>query len=290
MNRLGIALMISAAIMIFIGYSGSFSNLSNFEKEEENLKIRMIAHRLLQYAGDSSSPLPNIKNTSPDSYKITFNRQFSFLPDSVVQVIGKVLNANSPDYLVKVIDPNKEETVFGFAILNSMQTDIVPCKGRQQSSQPYQVDILFRRKAAILPIVLKIIGLIFLIAGLLVFKKNIRRKTKAPIIQSSPQLAEHPLTYQLGAYQLDLGNRTLQIEDQTIELTNKEVQLLSLFAQQPNTVIERSRLLKEVWQDEGVMVSRSLDMFISKIRKKLEGDASLQLRNVHGKGYGLFIG
>lgn len=250
----------------------------------------MIAHRLMQYAGDSSSPLSNIKNSSPDSYKITFNRQFSFLPDSVVTVIGKVLNASSPDYLVKVIDPNKEATVFGFAILNSMQTDLVPCKGRQQSSKPYEVEILFRRKSAILPLVLKILGLLFLVGGLLVIKKVAKRTTTSPIIQSSPQLEEHPHTYRLGAYQLDLGNRTLQMEDQTIELTNKELQLLSLFAQQPNTVIERSRLLKEVWQDEGVMVSRSLDMFISKIRKKLEGDASLQLRNVHGKGYGLFIG
>jgi DNA-binding response OmpR family regulator len=75
----------------------------------------------------------------------------------------------------------------------------------------------------------------------------------------------------------------------TIELTAKENKLLLIFARSPNTVIERGRLQKEIWEDEGVIVGRSLDMFISKLRKKLEGDLSIQLINIHGKGYKLEV-
>jgi hypothetical protein len=73
------------------------------------------------------------------------------------------------------------------------------------------------------------------------------------------------------------------------ELTLKENKLLLIFAQSPNVIIERSRLQKEIWEDEGVIVGRSLDMFISKLRKKLEHDATIKLVNIHGKGYKLEI-
>jgi DNA-binding response OmpR family regulator len=73
------------------------------------------------------------------------------------------------------------------------------------------------------------------------------------------------------------------------ELTAKENKLLLIFARSPNAVIERTRLQKEIWEDEGVIVGRSLDMFISKLRKKLETDPSIQLINIHGKGYRLEV-
>jgi DNA-binding response OmpR family regulator len=48
--------------------------------------------------------------------------------------------------------------------------------------------------------------------------------------------------------------------------------------------------MKEVWEDEGVIVGRSLDMFVSKLRKKLQADPCISILNVHGKGYKLVIG
>jgi DNA-binding response OmpR family regulator len=57
----------------------------------------------------------------------------------------------------------------------------------------------------------------------------------------------------------------------------------------PNEVIERSRLQKEIWEDEGVIVGRSLDMFISKLRKKLEPDPNISIVVIRGKGYKLEI-
>jgi DNA-binding response OmpR family regulator len=72
-------------------------------------------------------------------------------------------------------------------------------------------------------------------------------------------------------------------------LTIKEAKLLSIFAANLNQIVDRNRLQKEVWEDEGVIVGRSLDMFISKLRKKLEQDPNVKLTNIHGKGYKLEV-
>ena len=69
----------------------------------------------------------------------------------------------------------------------------------------------------------------------------------------------------------------------------KEAKLLSIFATRQNDLISREELLKKVWEDDGVFTGRSLDMFISKLRKKLKNDPCVQITNVHGKGYKLEI-
>ena len=75
-----------------------------------------------------------------------------------------------------------------------------------------------------------------------------------------------------------------------IQLTAKEAKLLYVFANTQQELIDRDQLMKEVWEDEGVIVGRSLDMFVSKLRKKLHADPRVSILNVHGKGYKLVIG
>lgn len=74
-----------------------------------------------------------------------------------------------------------------------------------------------------------------------------------------------------------------------IELTKTEARVMLIFALAPNKIIERGRLQKEVWEDDGVVVGRSLDMFISKLRKKLEPDQKINLAIIRGTGYRLEI-
>jgi DNA-binding response OmpR family regulator len=88
--------------------------------------------------------------------------------------------------------------------------------------------------------------------------------------------------YGLKVGEMDL-DEALHYRGQKVELTGTEMRILKIFAASPNTVIERSRLQQEIW--EGVIVSRSLDMFISKLRKKLEIDSSVKIEVVRGKGY-----
>ena len=72
-------------------------------------------------------------------------------------------------------------------------------------------------------------------------------------------------------------------------MTGTEARVLLIFALSPNETIARSRLQKEIWEDEGVIVGRSLDMFISKLRKKLEVDQNIKIVVIRGKGYKLEI-
>lgn len=94
----------------------------------------------------------------------------------------------------------------------------------------------------------------------------------------------------IGSYRFVPAERLLFLDGEKTELTAKEARLLEIFGRQLNQVIDRKQLQKEVWEDEGVIVGRSLDMFISRIRKKLDRDPSLKLINIHGKGYKLEVG
>ncbi len=83
--------------------------------------------------------------------------------------------------------------------------------------------------------------------------------------------------------------RKYTLAPKTINLTRTETRLLLIFALSPNETIARSRLQKEIWEDEGVIAGRSLDMFISKLRKKLGVDQNINIVVVRGKGYKLEI-
>ncbi len=95
--------------------------------------------------------------------------------------------------------------------------------------------------------------------------------------------------FTLGATLFDVDTRKLMIDGKTIDLARTETRVLRIFALSPNEAIERSRLQKEIWEDEGVIVGRSLDMFISKLRKKLEWDPTIKIAVIRGKGYKLEI-
>jgi DNA-binding winged helix-turn-helix (wHTH) protein len=72
-----------------------------------------------------------------------------------------------------------------------------------------------------------------------------------------------------------------------ISLSKKECELLEIFVAHPNQIIKRDELTKKVWEDNGVFVGRSLDTYISKLRKILKDDDSIRITNVHGIGYKL---
>ena len=72
-------------------------------------------------------------------------------------------------------------------------------------------------------------------------------------------------------------------------MSKKECELLEIFVANINQVVKREELTKKVWEDNGVIVSRSLDTYISKLRKKLKEDHAIQFINVHGIGYKLKI-
>ena len=78
-------------------------------------------------------------------------------------------------------------------------------------------------------------------------------------------------------------------EDESTELTSKEADLLVVLHSSVNNTIEREVILNSVWGDEGDYVGRTLDVFVSKLRKKLSADPNIKITNIRGVGYRLIL-
>jgi len=99
--------------------------------------------------------------------------------------------------------------------------------------------------------------------------------------------AEQQPVFMLGKYVFDANKQLLTSDEKTINLTTKESDLLNMLCQHPNQVLERNYALKAIWKDDNYFNARSMDVYITKIRKHLKDEPGIQILNVHGKGYKL---
>lgn len=91
--------------------------------------------------------------------------------------------------------------------------------------------------------------------------------------------------FQIGSYSFNYTNQTLQYLQIISTLTHRETELLCLLCHNRNEVLDRSRTLTKIWGQDDFFTGRSMDVFISKLRKKLSLDPSIQIINVRGQGY-----
>lgn len=94
----------------------------------------------------------------------------------------------------------------------------------------------------------------------------------------------------VGSSCLDVANLTLVAGASTTRLTHKEALLLQLFFRHPNKLLPREIFLKTAWEDSGFFVARSMDVFVSRVRKYLQPDALLRIENIRSVGYILKVG
>ena len=91
--------------------------------------------------------------------------------------------------------------------------------------------------------------------------------------------------YRLGSYEFDHDNLSLKREGEERTLTKREADLLRFLADNQNVVIERGDILERIWGENDYFLGRSLDVFISRLRKYLSADESLKIENIHGVGF-----
>ncbi len=106
-------------------------------------------------------------------------------------------------------------------------------------------------------------------------------------VYDRPSSADQKHHFSIGKYNFDVNNQSLFLDGKSRKLTNKEAKLLKILVQHKNQVVERDVIMKTIWEDEGYFVARSMDVFISKLRKYLAGDPTVAIHNVHGVGYRL---
>ena len=100
------------------------------------------------------------------------------------------------------------------------------------------------------------------------------------------KLKDVPL-YKLGDFVFDTQKQTLAIANKVTKLTTKESELLNLLCAHMNEVLERNYALKTIWVDDNYFNARSMDVYITKLRKLVKDDPNIEIINIHGKGYKL---
>ncbi|MDF2552790.1 MAG: winged helix family transcriptional regulator [Chryseobacterium sp.] len=279
-------MLLSLIFVICAAFSTEDKDDFNFAKRE--VLLRKIGHELLLQSGDRTSRVLPVKKIGENEYQISFENELTFQPDSLVNLTKRVL-AKDPlasDYIVNVLNCHNSSVAYGYSVSKSKKDDIVACLGRKQPKACYMINIKFK------PTGINTTKSVYLVGGLsfLAFIGFIFLRSKSVKSRKVLPESQHTDLFTLGSVLFDAKNRKLIINDKTIDLTSTESRVLLIFASSPNEIIERSRLQKEIWEDDGVIVGRSLDMFISKLRKKLEIDPNIKIVVIRGKGYRLEVG
>jgi len=290
-------LFITAALLIVISLVVGFkSGDADFVSAKELIVMRQIGHEILLSARDSSSRVLPVEKLEENKYRIAFASTIQFTPDSIVRIIQNAVETNKlpGDYIVNVVECQKNQVIFAYAILQTEQKSIVPCQGRPQPKACYSIIITFKTTG--LSAVNKnyltkaggLAALLLVLSGLAIGYRQ--KSADKSIVQEAPVVspAGTNTVISIGGYKFHTDKQYLECNTEQIPLSETESKLLYILASKPNSLIERS-VLQKVWEDEGVIVDRSLDMFISKLRKKIQSDSAVRLVNIHGKGYKLEI-
>jgi DNA-binding winged helix-turn-helix (wHTH) protein len=261
---------------------------------QHRLAMRMIGHTVLQAVGDSSSRVLPIQKVQ-GRYKIGFVEDFAFYPEDVRAAIDNTLQKTGLErgYLVEIESCETHSIVYSYSVGHHPVSDLVSCSGRlypegcyalfislwsNSTSDDQQISDLDDIQASergikqwLLPTICFLIVLCLI--GLFFWNK---RKPK-PSIETQ--------VIQLGQFRFDQKNMMLLHGDIKTELSAKEADLLFLLYKSENQTLERDSILKVVWGNQGDYVGRTLDVFISKLRKKLAADDNLKIINIRGVGY-----
>ncbi|MCB0380753.1 MAG: response regulator transcription factor [Flavobacteriales bacterium] len=100
---------------------------------------------------------------------------------------------------------------------------------------------------------------------------------------------ESVLVYKIGKYTFDIKNQVLQATKFEQKLTKKETRILTFLCENMNDIAPREQILKNIWGNDDYFSGRSMDVFISKIRKYLSEDTKIQILNIHGVGFKLEV-
>ena len=258
-----------------------------------NIAVRAIGHNLLLQAGDSTSVVLPVIEKSEGVFLLEFENEFVFQPDTLVVIVQRFLaKTDLSNYVVTVHECHRPGIVYGFEI-NPPVSSIKPCGGRSQPKACYNIEIAFADFPApsvpFAPTGIMISGILSVLTVVLIAWKLGPKNSKSLPEQNASIQNEIKALPTLGIFVFDTINQSLKMGEETILLTDKECKILTLLSRNIGRLTLREELIQEIWTDEGVITGRSLDMFISKLRKKLSADPDLRITNIHGKGYRLEI-
>jgi DNA-binding winged helix-turn-helix (wHTH) protein len=294
-------------LLVFFGLLFINNSFAQNGISEQHIKVamRMIGHELLLQFGDSTSsvlPITKVENR----YKISFDTEFQFDPTNLIESIEKVMTKAEikNNYLVEVEKCGQKEVFYSYEIKHSVAKDLLPCGGRVLPKTCYNVLVTIQENSLSTAfstvqketnfgshVLLFFFAFAIIIIGMFLINRFTRKNTSTesnPIISHNSNLINnHKIN--IGRYEFDTQRMELTFDNSTAELTSKEADLLLFLHQNANEIVEREQILKAVWGDEGDYIGRTLDVFISKLRKRLNADENVKIMNIRGVGYKLVI-
>lgn len=275
--------LLSMLLMQFVWAVSEPGQQQGLSAEKVNLALRRTADLLLKESGDSTSRIPPVEKVTSNTWLLRLERSFNYdLLPTILQSSFE-LHSIKGDYDVAVLRCFDGTLELGYNYEDFSQANSATCGGRAMEAGCYNIQITFpglEQPGGNLPFM----GWFFA-AALAIVLYSLRRKwSRAPAGKTTAAQAETDWLHFAGS-RLDVANLLLFCGNVRHQLTYREAKLLHLFAQHPNQVLERSFILDNVWADEGILVGRSVDMFVSRLRKMLRDDPSVQLVAVHGVGY-----
>ena len=242
-----------------------------------NLALRQTGDALLLHQGDSASVIPPVQRAGENEFIVQMNSGFdyTYLPEFLAAAFEDY-GINQP-YKVMVRSCETGLLVLGYNKA-ALERDTVACRDRGDDLSCASIHVVFdpqesseeKNLAGLAWLLIPVAG----VGGVLLFRKKGVHRQEGSVDEIV-----------MGNYRFNPKNQKLSLADQEYELTFRESKLLHYFSIHADEVLNRDEIMAAVWEDEGIVVGRSLDVFISRLRKILKADDSVSIKTVHGVGY-----
>ena len=262
------------------------SSATNHKAESINLSLRQFAHQLYIVEEDRTSNIPPVIQISDNQFSLKMNKAIYY--DTLPFILNKAfLDFNiSSDYEVTIKDCENNSILLGYN-LQAFQNKNIACIGREQTASCTIISLTFTdEKTTNLGYIIGAIIFFLIGLGAFLFKKITSFRSNNTI--QSSNINEEEGIHLANSYFIP-KELTIHVNNKIKSLTFRESKLLEYFFRKPDQILRRDDIKDHVWGEEGVIVGRSIDVFVSRLRKILKEDQALEINNIHGIGYRLEV-